>query len=350
MFDIIVMPDHDGDKRTHLRLCKNGKKPYTQPNPYEVYDYHERDGLHRYDVPQLGWVAGQPVYTNRTSMCSSFIDDYSRPDLARMTTRVHNKALNKLNDELTVASNLFETWYERQQAYALLFDAGKEVLDFLINWKKPKYWKRKASSISPSTLPAAWLTWQFGVKPLIGTIDTCMQGLAQPLPAAKFKAIATSDYKLLRAHYDINVDGKYTLILGCDAIPNANPNVALSNIAGITTPFSTAWSVIPWGWAVDYFVNVSELLSNVEVVHPGITTSNHYQTKVWDFTWSGYVEDKYNFGKPKKYAYFDGEGKTMIRSLTGKPNYKLELKFPLLGSNKVANLFSAIALTMKGRK
>lgn len=349
MTDIVLMPGHDGGVRTRIRNCTKGVKPYTAPNPYEVYDFHEFDGRHIYTVPSLGWVAGNLVLSDTTNMCGAFYGPQHLV-LKNMVARTHNKALNKLNDELTVASNLFETWYERQQAYDLLYDAGKELLDFLTNWKKPKYWKRKASSIEPSTLPAAWLTWQFGIKPLIGTVNTCMEGLAQPLQSVKFKAVSASSYTMTKAHYNIDVEGNYRVVLGCDAIPNANPNVALGNIAGITTPFSTAWSVLPWGWAVDYFVNVSELLSNVEVVHPGVTTTNHYESHVWDFSWSGHAIQGRPFVTPLIFVRFNGTGKQFSRVLTGPPSYKLEFKFPLLGSNKLANLFSAIALTMKGKK
>lgn len=265
----------------------------------------------------------------------------------RLETPMHNRALEKLQGELTVCQNLFETWYERKQAYDLLFSAGENMLDFLVNWRKPQYWKKHAKSVKPSTLPEAWLTYQFGIKPLVGTVNSAMLGLGQPLTSATFSGSSRQTLVFPISWTDVFAKCDYVYKLGCTVSPKQNPNMHLLNIGGITTPFSTAWSVIPWGWAVDYFFNVSQLLSNFEDTHPGVSITNTYVTRYNKGVWFG-AHPTIRNGVP--YCVYDGIFHYTLRDTSVPLTYRPELKFPKLGSNQVANLFSAIALTMKGKQ
>lgn len=266
-----------------------------------------------------------------------------------------NKALTKVDDQLAVISNLFETMYERKQAYAMIGTAGKEILNFVKNWRKPKYWRSLKTGVkNPTTLPSAWLAYNFGLKPLIGSIDDAMHLLGADFPV--HTVVGTSGISGSfkggnpgNSNFYYRVNGSYNLIVSIRArvLPNLNPNKALSNVVGLTTPFSTAWSVIPWGWAVDYFVNVSDLLSNFEVKHPGVTVQQMWCT---DYIRASANQHYYN-GYPTPPIEWSAQS-NVVRTLR-KPtagNYKLQFSLPLFGSNKFANLFSAIALTMSGKK
>lgn len=98
-----------------------------------------------------------------------------------------------------------------------------------------------------------------------------------------------------------------------------------------------------WGWAVDYFVNASQLLSNMEDRFPGIYFESIWETVSWsaDFGTVRYntdleIQDGMNYGKAHNF----------YRQPTSL-DYSLEFSLPLLGGNQFANLASAIALTLK---
>lgn len=265
-----------------------------------------------------------------------------------------NKAISKIEDELTLFENLFETLYERREAYAMLIGAGRELLRFVTNWRNPRYYKSLGKSVkTPSNLPQAWLYYNFGVKPLIGSIDSACNLLGGEIPP--YMVRMGSGYRYSDTNNNL---GPYSQILrriegDCYTQfrvwiePNINPNAGLLNVVGLTTPFSTAMSVIPWGWAVDYFVNLSDQLANYENRFPGVTIRDVYETRVikgkCSSMWRNWVAN------PEFFVKNEGEFVHMLRTRSNLQK-GLTFSFPLIGDNKAANLFSAIAMTLKGSR
>lgn len=341
-----------GPLHTDWQFNKKGSFPFVKPNRYKRLVATETLGinLEQWYTPK-GSVAQNVSALTLFNKSIELETSLERNLLYNLQRKVHNRALSKLDAELTVCSNFFESWYERREVYNMVGTVGKELLDFATNFRKPKYWKRKGKKVKrPETLPEAWLTYQFGIVPLVGTLDAAMKGLGKPLAPSSFKSTSSAPYSGKFSN-DPSVEsptwvkGTYRKTIGCTGWPNPNPNVALANLGGLTTPFSTSWSVIPWGWAIDYFVNVSQLLQNVELKHPGVTCSDWYETEKFDTTWIGYCVGR---TVPHRYR-LSGVGSQMTRRVISKPDYKPVLDFPLLGSNSFANLFSALALTMKGK-
>lgn len=339
----------------YQRSTKKGRRPYWKPNDYRLRHFIEQDGISRRTSPYFK----EGEVNNGATCYRSFVnlttEGRDRTSITNMRKLASNKALTKLDDELTIIESLFESWYERRQAYALATTAIREIVQFVTNWKNPRYWKKLGTGLKqPTALPEAWLAYGFGIKPLIGLLNDSMAGLATPLSTHTFKGTATVEYENSWAGNTStvtpkgsNVYGKtkHMISYGCHAKPNLNPNYALANATGLNQPFSSAWSIAPWGWAVDYFVNVSELLSNIELKHPGVTVTDYYRTTTDTTSWYGHV------GDPKKPDYrLDGSGYEMQRTvLTKPPLYQLTYDFPLLGSNQAAYLSSALAVTMKGK-
>lgn len=355
-----LTPQQQGYEKalTYSRVIKTkGVKPYVKPNKYYMVNAHEDNG--RNTISNQGRKVGDVnIYVN---LSAEFGEVKRSTNTTSTLVRnnfyagVHNRALTKLDDKLTISSNFFESWYERREVYKMVGAVGQEILDFVKNFRKPKYWAKKGKGIKPSSLPEAWLTYQFGIVPLIGTLDTAMKGLGLPLESLSFKSQARAPfedkYTNTYSRAEIWYTGTYGKTLGCTVTPNPNPNVALLNLGGFTTPLSTAWSVIPWGWAIDYFVNVSDLLSNLEMKHPGVRTSNWYQTEMWDLSFQGLHKNSGSTAIMNPIVCLRS-GKIICverKLLTSAPKFKLHLDLPLLGTNKFANLFSAVALTMKGK-
>lgn len=350
--------------RWEHRETSKGSYPFVKPLPYVRHIENEYAGTFIKDHPTY-----EPIKAGMENPFIKYPNEHNfivQNGLSQnQKNLVRNKALSKLQDELTIASNLFEAWYERREAYTMLGDALSELYSFARNWRNPAYYAKLGKKVKdPSSLPEAWLMYNFGIKPLVGTVDTVLHDLAEPLPFATFSGTSGVSVKgrnrggqnsaFLKKEQWHTLD--YLHKIGCTAYPNPNPNVGLANIGGLTTPFSTTMSVLPWGWAVEYFVNVQQLLSNVELVHPGVETMDYYETIVTRSTRHGslYKKGYYDNGKYiSEKTYFcmlSGDGYRMERRPIRKPRFRLTFDFPMLGSSKVANLSSALALTLKGKR
>lgn len=365
---------HEGDKYSREIIHKVRSKqarPYRDPLPYSSYIWDERDSRTRaFSYYHQQRPAGTFVPSYLGILREQFNVGAGVGYLEK--NEVWNKALNKIDEELSYISNLFEAWYERREAYSMLGKCLKGILTFAKRWKDPKYWKEMRAATGktvkdPKSLPQAWLLWNFAIKPLIGTIEDIFNLFSKDMPyfwvEGSSIANATGVYDNRTSQKEgvmVNYDTQYIVKHGV-RVSALNPNAALLNTMGMTTPFSTAVSVIPWGWAVNYFINVSELLSNFEVRWPGVELDAGYSTVFVKTKYNGHYGEQTaydidpwlpnngfdKFRNPVEHIGFNGEVTSMTRTI-GIPDYKVNLSYPPLGSSSFANLASAIALTMAG--
>lgn len=263
----------------------------------------------------------------------------------------HNKCLSKLKDELEPISSFFEDWYERQQAYRMLISAGIGILSFLRDIKDPKRLARRFGkwAVKKKSLPETWLAYNFGVKPLIGTVENAIDLLSRNPPPLIVDASSSTVTEYVDSPREFRRRGRvtYTVKIGV-RVTGFNANMALAASLGLDKPLTNAWSVVPWGWAVDYFVNVSELLSNFEPFITGVTISDSYETVYERYKGSAFTSPPIN-------GYH-----TWCNNMEGwdmKRRVPASLKFqfahirprimPATNARQIANLFSAIALSIK---
>lgn len=321
--------------------------------PWNGRNYHEKSDLKK------GNHFSEMEYFNRGAFTQGTLSpwgitmgNYISRDIlsSNDVAHVHNKCVSKIVDGAQVAENYFEAIYERREALELAVNAATKLLDFVTNFRKPKYWKSFGKP-KPKDLPEAWITYNFGVAPLIATIDSAMNFLGKPYPSIVLKggsglpvdAIRIDENRWTR---DVHTaKGTYFKQIRAYVKPKSNPNAALANVVGLSTPFSTAFSVIPWGWAVDYFVNCSDLISNFEDRFPGIYFESIWESVSYKATTSSARYDK------DLEQYVDVNYGTTFNTWRQRSNldYSLEFSFPLLGGSQFANLASAIALTLKGK-
>lgn len=152
-----------------------------------------------------------------------------------------------------------------------------------------------------------------------------------------------------RNEYRLTYEHNFIVKHGVE-VTGFNPNAQLLNIMGLTTPFSSLLSVVPWFWAVNYFVNINAMVSNFEVRYPGVNIGSTYTTTLHKIKYTGYTRGYWNGYTNTATSFYDGDYVYMRRVTSNKvPTYKLHFGVPALGSSSFANLFSAIALTMKGK-
>lgn len=321
--------------------------------PWNGRNYHEKSNLKKGNHFTEMEYFNRGTFTRGTlSPWGVTFENYIHPDIlsANQVAHVHNKCVAKIVDKAQVVENYFEAIYERREALELAAKAATKLLDFLINFRKPRYWK-KFGKPKPKDLPEAWITYNFGIAPLIATIDNAMNLLGKPYPSIVLKggsglpvdAIRIDENPWLK---DVHTaKGMYFKQIRAYVKPKSNPNAALSNVVGLSTPFSTAFSVIPWGWAVDYFVNCSDLISNMEDRFPGI-----YFDSIWESVSFKATLNSARYDNSSK-KYIGVNYGTMFNTWRQRSTlkYSLEFSFPLLGGSKFANLASAIALTLKGK-
>lgn len=352
-------PDHFSYRNTSWADRAKGSRPYVHPLPYHRFFARENNGTLKKDpsnnkVWPPDYSAGQFVAENLDVVATLVASGHFHQGIDYYLfhndlNKARNKALTKIDNQLNQVTNFFEDWYERKQSYDLVTNASKEILGMLLNWRKPGYLKFMAGrTIKAKTLPEAWLTLQFGIKPLIGTIDNALHNLARPLPDVKFYETSgcSFSYDNTSAYPDLlysRGSGTFRISYGVRVLSNPNPNLGLVNIAGLGKPFSTMFSVLPWGWAVDYFVNASEMLQNFENKHPGLNLTGWYSTEKWDIQAQQSQHHIYNLFRVQ-----DAEMHRMRRYTNiPQPKFRPTVSFPLLGGNQAANLLSAIALSMK---
>lgn len=371
-FKVVI---EEGGKYTTLELRKvrsRGVKPYRDPLPYSAYIWDEKRALAKYYSYYGDIKVGTLMSAQIGILKEQFYVGYGVNTLQR--NEVWNKALTKVDDQLNYITNLFEAWYERREAYSMLGTCLRGILTFAKNFRNPRYLKKLRDAAGktakrPETLPEAWLLWNFAIKPLVGTIEDIFALLSQPMPVVWVEGASgyltegvydnrASQKEGVYVEYKTNYIVKHGL-----RVTGLNPNAALLNSMGMTTPFSTAMSVVPWGWAVNYFINVSELLNNFEVRWPGVNIDTGYSTTFVKTKYDGHYGmstasgidvwlpnngfDK--FRNPVEYLDYDGEITSMTR-VVNIPKYKLNISYPALGTSQFANLASAIALVFASQK
>lgn len=275
-------------------------------------------------------------------------------------TDAYNRALTKMRDKLELGSSMFEDWYERKQSVELISDTTQKLIKLVTALKNPrkgaKYLKQVAKQYGQrprldklSDLPSGWLQYHFAVKPLMNTYDSAFGRLSQNPPILKVRGRAkfTGSAKEFEGRITYDFTGRYEH--GCK-VTGLNPNLHLLSSYGLTSPLTNAFAVIPFGWAVDYFVNVSDVLSNMEPFFPGLDISDYYTTfsyegRGWDMRMPW--DDQWHFYSGGYDATFNGIKRTPSSS---PPRFKLQLNPDPLNLKQATYLMSVLALIMKGKK
>lgn len=132
-----------------------------------------------------------------------------------------------------------------------------------------------------SAIADTWLTWSFGVKPLVNDVDGAARAFRAMASGRTFDTIpirgeGTHEVQLFSGNRDISPQGRffgsYTSVndvLNAQATvrgawKNSSPSgqMPLPELfgAGIADIVPTAWELIPWSFMVDYFSNIGVVL------------------------------------------------------------------------------------------
>lgn len=308
---------------------------------------------------------------------------YRGSDLFSKANRyAHNAALRRFIDNVEVHQSMYEDIHERQQSIDLTVKVAQRTLRLIKavgaarkgNFKKlknflrgkPVHFRKQIEKAwkNRSKLPEGWLEYRFGIVPLVGSINTLATALSKDLPIGRVRGSGSASdsydtksdkviwgYRTISGRQiQVNVKCRITAY-----VVGINPHKSLAALTGIYAPLSSAWSIVPWGWAVDYFANVGELISNLEPRFPGVSLAGEYTTyrrfadgQHFDEVKSAGLPFNVGFdGYPRNYSfhaqYFENE-RLPGASYQFSPEFSAELSF-----GRLSNLLSAVYLTIKGR-
>lgn len=327
----------------------------------------------RTDISYHGW---KGVYGDLTeeSMPRSSIRGWGAPPV---TSVLRNKALAKFKDSLGEQASVQTDFHERQgtidqftgdgaktllKAMSAIVRKDKKTLKAMFT----SYKERKAID-KAADVPSTWLAVKFGLEPTFSSLQDVIRVCTQDPYTRVAEGVASYDHDVEIFHKQqgnspakvIRENGRLIVKFG-GQIKNVNSNLLLAQDLGLLSPISSLYAAAPWSWAVDYFVNASEFLSNAEPFFPAGDLVGTYETHYYngnysyherrDNSYSNYVNGEYVEERVSAdYAYqTSGTVVYMTRStnpsLVFKPviNNRLNLK-------RFSFLMSAVALTAKGK-
>ena len=196
-------------------------------------------------------------------------------------------------------------------------------------------------------VPANWLKFNFVYATTAMSIRDFAEIMDNPFSAVTFYKRATdtmpSWYWDTVAHSNRNT---YS-VKGDIRISNAAQNTV--SALGLTDVVGTVWELIPWSWAIDYFVNVGSWLGNLPGRFSGLIYENWYAGYKCD--WFHIFEEQVWNPQTQMWEMksYDVKSDGYYRS-PGFPGSDIQLDFQLGPSLRQSTyLMSAIALTLKGK-
>ena len=296
--------------------------PYVKPLPYES----------RYGT----WTS--PKVNNYMKEITSSIPlangQYSEANPSLV--EANNKALDKLYEKLGQSEALLVAWKERQSALDLVAsNVGRLVqVARAVKRRDPKIvrrvMKRNPSAKDVVKTPAGlWLEYHFAIVPTILDIHhaASVLGFEFPIERLSFASGAENSFRRYRGGmYDWYKMYQFQSIVKLSGeIYALNPNVHLASMLGFGQPLSVAWEMTPFSWFIDYFVNVGQLVTNLQPRFPGVKTRYESTTILQKGSgWLGYRDRQPLHELPTR----SFKSARMKRSL-GWPPYQLQFNSPL---------------------
>lgn len=114
------------------------------------------------------------------------------------------------------------------------------------------------------TAASGWLMWSYGVKPLMSDIHNGMEVLTRELPSSLVVAYGSKADRVL----NVSGNSSYLYVMNASVkiqayIRVSNPNLWLANQLGLINPVQWINEAIPFSFVVDWFSNLSQIISQM---------------------------------------------------------------------------------------
>lgn len=326
----------------YYQLRHSSGKPYTKSNPYTVYTIKRESGS---SVPPLGLCSGAVSHFLTSSIVQA-ADNKARIDTK---DKIANVALI-LEDIATARSTVallqerlfklarFTKTLKKSLAYNIKVSAG-------VKKRSPKHDERELS-----TVPAAWLEWNFVYKPTVGSVNDLISHMLDP---EVFRRVVYAGGAMefggtlnKGTNLEQHCFGR-TVVRYNGAVEVDNINHHLAATSGLYSLAETAWALVPWSWAVDYLVDVSSWLGQLDNRFAGLKFSNWTRSIKTEAIVSGRYPAP---GTALGYYIYTMSYESYQRSLIPGPPESIDLQWnPDLNVKRLSYLASATALTLQGK-
>lgn len=312
------------------RQTATQQKPYNKSLPYLIFGGTQ------------SFSGGNPGNWNTVKDIRNFVPLANGYGWGEFQTQASNKALAKLYDQMEQSESLRVAWKEREKAVEMVTSGLRTIVRVAraVRRRDPRIiraiLKRDPSKKDVLKTPAdIWLAYYFGIVPTVMDIHHAAGVFSYDPPVLKLEAKATQPGAIWgQGNFGTRLQ-RDSVCLGGE-IYQFDPNVSLASRLGFGQPLSVAWEMTPFSWFVDYFVNVGDLIKNLEPRFPGIHTRNEYTT-----IFSRYAPTEYNY-----YGTKVTSSGFYMRRTKGWPSYQLE--FPVLDGLKLqqCSYIAAVAVQL----
>lgn len=287
----LAYPDGIVRHMGYYRKRKQGfrqKKPYNVPTPYWFEEYRLLSGFE--DAFSWSWNPNdsdavvravnlaRQRFVNKLGDTSSFGSTATAEAkeswgmVVSTITRIALAARHVKRGHLFAAASVLGLPYKeriknrtryhyeyvsRRNGYGSIRVKVKTVIPItMVSWGSGREYVKTAAS--------GWLMWSYGVSPLMSDIQNGMEVLTRELPSTLIEARGRSDSgKDYDGPYHVDQFRVIARVKIQAYVRVNNPNVWLANQMGLINPVQWLNEAIPFSFVVDWFSNLSQIISQM---------------------------------------------------------------------------------------
>jgi len=256
--------------------------------PINPFTYNLRRSHNPYGTMDFSWPA-YGLHGSKRGAIASYGTNFEPTQINDgVRSVIDSEALAKLYanaKESTV--NLGIMFAERKQTSDLILSTAKSLADGLRDMRRGnprtlgkflgvdprKVSKGSSLPLSPKEMAKRWLELQFGWTPLYNDMYGALESLAKARDRVwRTKIAATATFRKQTSHHNESWDGvplrrsenaiyarKYVVYVSV----SHEGRKSLSEL-GITNPLSVLWEIVPWSFAIDWFLPVGRFLDSLD--------------------------------------------------------------------------------------
>lgn len=278
------------------------------------------NNLFRPELP--GWVVSRA----RNSLIEQIKNSDFNASLFLGESREAGQLLAPLFNEVNKRTDRFNRDVEkvrRSRAYNRASDATRRKIErAIVAEGVGRVYEGLRSSAFGKGLAAVYLTYMYGIRPLMQDIWEILKGLeftAKTMPAKVIRSrvldtsFTTASWsgrtstKWLEGKLERGIHNEVTYRI-------INPGVFDASRYGLTSPLSLAWELVTLSFVADWFIGLGAFLNGIE--QPlGVQQSTYFETWFVDNSFTR-VEDLYTaaYKTPTTYAHSGGLCRTSVRT------------------------------------
>jgi hypothetical protein len=253
---------HPGDHHSFYNYNRSGGKVTAD----DLVISHHYDGGLRDDGEHANW-----DFTREESITQEYTPFSYRPDMpesGNSRSMSITKALNDLRkNSAQIGADVGES-HKTAQSFSLLVARAARIVLYL----RQKDWRNVMNQLGLTRRGARrgrqladdWLQYQYGWKPLIGSIYDTAAILQNQVPKDNYirgrgngKWEDSLSFRNGVHEWTIDMSGRHRTVIIAQAVC---PGIQTAENLGLLNPVSIAWELVPFSFLVDWFIPIGKAL------------------------------------------------------------------------------------------